>query len=101
MERAKGLLRPEKWEKIPESVEKSAAQLLGAGYGLTFGVLFELLHRKRSNLLLEGTALGLAIWAIGHLGWLPATGIMRPVTRQKPGQVAVAVLNHIYPLPAP
>lgn len=82
-------------EKVPRSLEKGAAGLLGVGYGLTFGTLFEFLHRRRGNLFLEGTGLGVICWAAGYLGWLPASGIMPPVYRQKPGQVAGSIASHL------
>lgn len=82
VEQAEELLSPQTRERIPQTLEKASAQVLGFGYGLTFAVLYELLHRKETNLIMEGTALGLATWAAGYLGWLPATGLMPRVTRQ-------------------
>ncbi len=95
VEKVEKLLAPEKREKVPKVLEKGLAQALGMGYGLTFGVIYDLLHRRRSNLLWEGTALGLATWAVGYLGWLPATRLMPRITRQKPGQVAGGIVTHI------
>lgn len=55
-------------------------------------------HRDETDIgdvLLEGAGLGMAVWAAGYLGWLPATGLMPPVTRQRPAQVAAPILNHL------
>lgn len=82
-------------EHIPTSLEKATAQALGVGYGLTFALLFAATRPKVRNVVLEGTALGLATWAVGYLGWLPALRLMKPVERQKPVQVAGAVGSHV------
>jgi len=34
-------------------------------------------------------------WATGYLGWLPATGLMPPVTKQQRPQVMMPILHHI------
>ncbi|HXG83257.1 MAG TPA: hypothetical protein VNI84_04430, partial [Pyrinomonadaceae bacterium] len=60
----------------------------------------ELFPAGRSNLRgqynppLEGAALGAAIWAIGYLGWLPAVGLLPPITEQKPMQIFSPVWQH-------
>src|SRR5581483_2199165 len=33
-------------------------------------------------------------WAVGFLGWLPATGLMPPVSRHEPQQVAASIAEH-------
>jgi hypothetical protein len=86
---------PEIDQKIPEAVEKATAQLLGVGYGLTFALIYAAIRPKVRNVVLEGSALGLACWATGYLGWLPATKLMPAVTRQKPGQVFGAIASHL------
>ncbi|HJV65472.1 MAG TPA: hypothetical protein VJ550_07065 [Geomonas sp.] len=89
----------EKWaravEKVPDTAEKVVAQALGVGYGLTFALLYAAGRPKVRHLLAEGGALGLATWAAGYLGWLPATKLMPPVTRQKPVQVMGGIASHI------
>jgi hypothetical protein len=95
VERAEELMPQELREKIPQVFEKGAAQMLGIGYGLTFGALFGLLHRKKFTVLLDGSVLGIATWATGYLGWLPATGLMPPITKQKPVQVVGGILSHL------
>ena len=42
-----------------------------------------------------GAVLGLVTWAVGYLGWLPATGLMPPVTQQEPARVAGPVATHL------
>jgi len=81
--------------RIPEGAEKLGAKSLALGYGITFGAAYALVRRKPGNILVEGTALGLATWAAGYLGWLPATKLMPPVTQQKPQQIAAPIAQHI------
>lgn len=82
-------------KKIPEELDKAAAQSLAFGYGTTFGALYATSRPETKSLLLEGTALGLATWGAGYLGWLPATGLMPPVVKQEPKQIAGPILSHI------
>jgi hypothetical protein len=85
--------------RVPQTLESLSAQGLHLGYGATFGVLYGLLRPRASggpaSVVIEGSLLGLACWAVGYLGWLPATGLMPPVTRQKPAQVAAPIVQHI------
>jgi hypothetical protein len=82
-------------EKIPDQLEKTAAKSLAFGYGTTFGALYAASRPETRNLLLQGSALGLAAWGVGYLGWLPATGLMAPVAKQEPEQIMGPVLSHI------
>lgn len=82
-------------EKIPEQFERAAAKSLGFGYGTTFGALYATSRPETKSLLLEGSALGLAAWGVGYLGWLPASGLMPPVRKQDPEQIAGPILSHI------
>ena len=71
---------------IPDWAETATARGLGLGYGLTFGALYAALRPRGGSVLAEGVALGLACWAAGYLGWLPAAGLMPPVDEQDPAQ---------------
>lgn len=82
-------------ERIPEELETTAAKSLALGYGATFGALYASSRPEVKRLLLEGTALGLAAWATGYLGWLPAAGLMPPISRQEPRQIAGPIVSHI------
>jgi hypothetical protein len=61
-------------KRLPLRIEKGAARSLVLGYGATFGALYAASHPQVQRLLGDGAALGLATWAIGYMGWLPATG---------------------------
>ena len=80
---------------IPERAEQLAAASLALGYGVTFGALYGLARKRPGRVLTDGAALGLVTWAAGYLGWLPATGLMPPITKQKPAQVVTPILQHV------
>jgi len=94
VQKAKSALPEKAQAKIPEKVESCAARSLAFGYGLTFGALYSALGRREEKLLLDGTCLGVATWAAGYLGWLPATGLMPPLWKQKPKQVFPNIVTH-------
>ncbi len=64
-------------------------------YGMTFGTLYAALRPERGDVLTKGAALGIATWAAGFLGWLPAAGLMPPPWRQNARQVTVPILTHV------
>ncbi len=80
--------------EVPKIAEMVAANALHFSYGASGGALYALLRPRSKNPLLEGTALGLGIWAVGYLGWLPAVGLLPPVTEQKPMQIFSPVWQH-------
>jgi len=82
-------------DRIPERAEEIAAQALAFGYGLTFGSLYAATRPRGGNVWLEGTALGVATWAAGYLGWLPAAGLTPPVWKHEAKQVAPNILSHV------
>jgi hypothetical protein len=82
-------------EKLPEGLESAAAKSLALGYGTTFGALYAASRTETKSVILEGSALGLTAWAAGYLGWLPAAGLMAPVTKQEPEQIAGPILSHV------
>jgi hypothetical protein len=89
------LLPEETQKKIPEKLESAAQYALAFGYGMTLTSIYAAARGKRGNLWLDGTALGLGTWAIGYLGWLPATKLTPPIWKQKPKQVLPGILSHV------
>jgi hypothetical protein len=81
-------------QHIPPVVDTGVAQMLAVGYGLTFGALYTLLRPKGGAPLVDGVLLGIATWATGYLGWLPATGLMPPVWRQSVPQAIAPIAEH-------
>ena len=82
-------------ERVPDRAENALAGGLGLGYGLTAGALYGVARPSSANTLLEGTALGIATWAAGYLGWLPALRLLPPVNKQQVPQVVGPVIRHI------
>ena len=95
VDRAESALPLETQERVPETLESTAATLLHFGYGMTAGLLYAALGSRRSSLLRDGLGVGLAVWAAGYLGWLPRTQLMPPVTEQRSEQVIVPLLQHV------
>jgi hypothetical protein len=44
--------------------------------------------------LADGVILGVATWATGYLGWLPAAGLMPPVWQQTAPQAIAPIAEH-------
>lgn len=81
--------------RVPAVVETAAAKSLALGYGLTAGMVYGALPRGKNDVLVDGTALGLGTWAAGYVGWLPATGLMPPLTEQNRKQTLGPVIQHV------
>ena len=79
---------------LPEAVRPWAAKSLHLGYGMTSGAIYGALRARRGSPLSDGALLGIGLWAAGYLGWLPATGLMPPVHKQEPQQIAVPIVQH-------
>jgi hypothetical protein len=94
VEQAESALPEAQRGQVPPKGKTAAEKGLQVGYGATFGLLYGLVASEQ-NPLLAGAILGLATWAVGYLGWLPATGLMPPVTRQEPRQVAGPIATHL------
>ena len=79
---------------VPQTAETVAAQGLAMGYRMTAGALYAALRPQTGNPLAGGVVLGVGTWAVGYLGWLPAWGLMPPVTEQEPEQALTAPVSH-------
>ena len=95
VERAEELIPEETREQMPATVEKVAGKSLALGYGMTARALYGTLRPRPGKRLIDGTALGLGVWAVGYLGWLPALGLMPPVQQQETEQVAGPIVQHV------
>ncbi len=91
---AKRLLPPKLQSGISAEAEKPIALALGLGYGMTLATAYAA-SKPMEKVVLDGAALGLVTWATGYLGWLPATGLMPPIWKQKTKQVAPNILSHV------
>jgi uncharacterized membrane protein YagU involved in acid resistance len=94
VEKGEKMLPDSVQQRIPQRVETGAALTLAAGYGLTFGALYTLLRPQGGSAMVDGVLLGLANWATGYVGWMPATGLMPPLWHQKKPQVIAPIVEH-------
>ncbi|MGN6368606.1 MAG: hypothetical protein ACTHN5_10125 [Phycisphaerae bacterium] len=89
----------ETWMKVPASVETVAGFGLSFAYGATFGAVYGALRgesgAKLSTTMLDGAVVGLGVWAVGYLGWLPAAGLIPPVTKREVKQEIGPVVEHL------
>jgi hypothetical protein len=81
--------------QVSGTVKQAAATSLALGYGATAGAIYGALQSGDGNPLLEGVILGVGTWAVGYLGWLPATDLMPPVTEQSTKQVVTPIAQHV------
>ncbi len=89
---AGGPLRPE--------THARAARAMRWAYGLAWaGALAALARRLRMhrpvNAVAAGAAMGALNFAAGYFGWLPRTGLTKPVKRERSSRTAVALLGHV------
>jgi hypothetical protein len=81
------------------TTRKKLKPLLGYGYGMTGPlVLGAIAHRigRRSigRVLAAGAIMGVTVWAVGYLGWLPRSGVAEPIQRQPLPATAQGIAGH-------
>ena len=81
-------------DAIPEQARQVASKATHLGYGASFGAAYGALRGQGGSPLLEGPLLGLATWAAGYIGWLPATGLMPPPWKHSAAQATLPILEH-------
>jgi hypothetical protein len=75
----------------------AVAVLAHYAYGLSLGLCFGLLRRRRSGLAEEtsvGASLGVLSWGAGWSSWLPLLGVHSPPWRQEGPKVLLPILDH-------
>lgn len=85
---------------LPNGAHRRLVGALHWGYGIAWaGLLGALAGKVRIRTMrdaaLAGAGMGAVVWAVGYAGWLPATGLSRPVREQGAGHVATALLGHV------
>ena len=71
-----------------------AATALSYTYGAVWPALYLALRGRHARVLVDGAALGVAVWGIGYLGWLPRLRLSPPVSEQTPLQIVSNVAEH-------
>ncbi|GIH73708.1 hypothetical protein Plo01_01370 [Planobispora longispora] len=79
----------------PKPGEGVLGALAHAGFGAAGGALFGLLARGHRPPVPAGVGYALAIWLASYQGWVPALGILPPISRDRPGRVAVMGAGHV------
>ncbi len=66
------------------------------GYGATAGACYALAKAHLPGPpSARGACFGLALWAAGYLGWLPAMGLYRSATEEPARRNALIILSHL------
>jgi uncharacterized membrane protein YagU involved in acid resistance len=74
----------------------AAALVSHFGYGAASGVAYALVMPRRQNHPLpQGLLFGIALWAVGYLGWLPALRVLTPATEHPRGRSIMMILAHL------
>lgn len=63
----------------------------GAGMGALYGILPQ--HAQRSRIA-RGMLFGSGIWTTSYMGWVPALGIMKPPSEDRPGRPTAMLAAH-------
>ncbi len=80
-----------------DTAELGAASLVSHfGFGASVGALFgPIAQTTRRSPVVIGIAYGLGVWASSYLGWLPATGLFPPATRDTRFRTAYMIAAHV------
>jgi uncharacterized membrane protein YagU involved in acid resistance len=83
-------------EQLGEAAHVELSLLSHFSYAAAAGAVYAALARKYTpDPVPAGISFGLGLWAISYLGWLPATGILRPATQHPPRRTAVMLTAHV------
>lgn len=79
-----------------ETTVNAASTALHFGYGTTVGALYPVFAESSTlNPIVTGAAYGMAVYAAGYLGWLPATGILAFGLKHPKHRLAMIVGSHL------
>lgn len=84
-------------EVVDEPHERTAATLVSHfGYGAAAGTSYApLAERVPGHPAVKGAAFGVLVWTLSYLGWLPATGVLRPATRHSARRNTLMIVAHL------
>jgi hypothetical protein len=87
-------------KRLPQPAHQVLAQAAHLGFGTVWPTLFGLFRGRSQSLqtkdvLRTGAMLGAGVWAIGYIGALPASGLIKPLHKQGPSHIASALASHI------
>ncbi|MGC5015414.1 DUF6789 family protein [Streptosporangium sp. DT93] len=79
----------------PKPGEKALGALTHVAFGTACGAAFGALCGRRRASVTLGVGYGLAIWVVSYQGWVPMTGILPPISDDRPGRPAVMAAAHV------
>jgi hypothetical protein len=85
---------------LPRRVHVRIVRSLPWAYGIAWGGLLGAavagmhVYRWRRTVLV-GAGMGALSWAVGYAGWLPRTGLVRPIQRQGMGHILTSFATHV------
>lgn len=77
------------------TLTNTLAVVAHVGYGAGAGALFAALPGRWPHGVRLGVGYGLAVWALGYEGWLPAAGVLPPAHRDRPGRAVTMLAAHV------
>lgn len=77
----------------PDDALPSLTMLSHFGYGAVTGAIFALFAPHRGPAV--GAAYGIGVWVASYLGWIPASGILKPATRHPRERNALMIAAHV------
>ena len=85
---------------VDGQIEKGEREGVAVGSHLLYGAVAGALYGLAQDELAlptvpAGAAYGLALWAVGYLGWMPAAGVLPQPWRQQPGDALTPVAAHL------
>ena len=83
-------------DELGEEGLRAATAIAHVAYGAAAGALYApLTKRLAAAPVATGVGFGLAVWAGGYLGWLPALDVMPSATDQPAPRNAVMIVAHL------
>lgn len=84
-------------DALPDDTEMKLSLLPHFGYGSSMGALYGLARSRVDGVPapLAGAVFGVAVWAVGFQGWLPALGVQPATTEQPPEKRPMPVMAHL------
>lgn len=84
-------------DALPDDAELKLSMVPHFGYGSGMGALYGLARDRVDGVPapLAGALFGVAVWAIGFEGWLPALGVQPATTEQPPRKRPMPIMAHL------
>ena len=88
------VLPPNLRDRIPKELENVAGSFVPLGFGSHASALYNSMGSDPA-LVIDGAALGTALWAAGRTGLLPAIGLLPVAQEQTSAQSTASFLQHL------